>query len=100
MANLYKGYSVDFVAFWNYYRGTARTDYSRYRQTFNNSFMYQMKKSGFSQGVYSNTVNLVEKNMTQLCKDTRVDMLSRSVPDAAVKQIITSFKKWFASYYK
>lgn len=28
------GYSIDFNAFWKYYKGAVKTDYSNYRTTF------------------------------------------------------------------
>lgn len=99
MANLYKGYSVEFYKFWNYYQANTRVDHSGYSEMFNNCFMYEMSKAGFSQGHYSNTINLVEKKLNTLCQKTRTDMLSNGVPAAATKHIIDHFKKWFKSYY-
>ncbi|MCD7765284.1 MAG: hypothetical protein LUH53_02025, partial [Lachnospiraceae bacterium] len=100
MANLYKGYRIDFTAFWNYYKGTVRVDYSQYSRMFNNCFMYEMDKAGYPQGLHSNTVNLVQRDLTRLCRDTRMDILSKGAPDAAIKSITSYFKKWVMSYYK
>lgn len=99
MANLYKGYSVDFAKFWSYYKSAARADHSKYRSYFDRCFKNEMSKAGCPQGLYSNTVNLVEKNLNGLCQKTRVDMLSDGVPDAAARHIIDNFKKWFKNYY-
>ena len=95
----YAGYSVDFNAFWQYYRGTVRADYSSYRQGFVRCFCACEKKYGISEGFGSNHVNLVGKYLTKICKDTRVMMLSQGIPDVATKSIIDKFKKWFVSYY-
>lgn len=99
MGNRFKGYGVDFNAFWNYYRASCRTDYSRFSSLFNKCFMERMDRAGFPQGLHSNTVNLVEKNMARLCRETRTEMLSRGATDAAVRAIMNSFKKWFSNHY-
>lgn len=95
----YAGYSTNFNAFWKFYEGTAKVNYSKYRTTFVNCFCECEKQFGISEGYGSNHVNLVGDHLTEICKSTRVAMLSKGVPEAAVKNIIERFKKWFKSYY-
>ena len=54
---------------------------------------------GVKEGFGSDHVNAVGKRPTPICSQTRTLMLSKGVPDAAIKHIITHFKKWIASYY-
>lgn len=95
----YAGYSINFEAFWKYYREATRVDYSRYRAIFVKCFCISEKKYGLTEGYGSNHVNLVGSKLTPICSQTRIEMLSNGVPDAAIKHIITHFKKWFNSYY-
>ena len=95
----YAGYSIDFSAFWKFYKSTTRADYSQYRSSFVRCFCASEKKFGLSEGYGSNHVNLVGDHLTQICSYTRTAMLSNGVPEAAVKNIIARFKKWFISYY-
>ncbi|MGN0168082.1 MAG: hypothetical protein ACI4AB_08575 [Acetatifactor sp.] len=95
----YAGYSINFEAFWKYYKGAARSDYSRYRAIFVKCFCESEAKYGLSEGYGSDHVNAVGKRLAPICSQTRVLMLSKGVPDAAIKHIITHFKKWFNSYY-
>lgn len=93
--NPWKGYQVKFDEFTRYYRSTSRTDNSAYLRSFVTAFRNEMDKAGYPEGLYSNTVNRVEKGMTALCRNTRVQMVSNGVPAAAATQIINSFKRWF-----
>lgn len=95
----YAGYSINFEAFWKYYRGATRVDYSGYRATFVKCFCESEAKYGLSEGYGSDHVNAVDKRLAPICSQTRVLMLSKGVPDAAIKHITTHFKKWFKSYY-
>lgn len=95
----YTGYSINFNAFWTYYRGVVKVDNSRYRAVFDRCFCACEKTYGLSEGYGSDHVNLVGSKLAPICSNTRTAMLSNGVPDAAVKQIISHFKKWFNSYY-
>ncbi len=93
------GYNVNFVNFKKYYRATSRTDNSRYLDRFATSFSYWMDQLGYPQGLYSDTVNWVDKNMSKLCTKVRTSLVSKGVPPAAVTQITNSFKRWFKNTY-
>ena len=58
----YAGYSINFNAFWQYYKGAARTDYSQYRTVFVQCFCASETKYVLSEGYGSDHVNDVGKN--------------------------------------
>lgn len=93
----YAGYRIDYNAFWKYYRESSRVDYSNYRNLFIRCINVSIEDAGI--GYCSNHVNMVDKKLTQICKETRVLMLSNGAPDAATKHIIERFKKWIKIYY-
>lgn len=97
MFNSHKGYRVELDEFNKYYRSTSRTDNSAWLRTFANAFRDEMRKEGYPDGLYSDTVNYVEHDIAKLCRNTRVKMISKGCPAASATQVISSFKRWFKS---
>ena len=93
----YAGYGINFTDFWKYYKNSSRVDYSNYSSV----FLKCIHASIESAGIYScsNYVNLVDKKLATICKETRILMLSKGVPDKAARHIIECFKKWLKIYY-
>ena len=90
------GYQIKFDEFKTYYKESSRTDNSKYLDKFITAFRAEMKKAGFPEGLYSDTVNQTSAKLSGLCSKTKVQLVSKGVPSASATQIINMFKKWFA----
>lgn len=94
------GYQVKFDDFKRYYKAESPTDNSKYLAKFVTAFRLEMKQAGFPEGLYSDTVNSVSRNMSRLCSGAKTQMVSKGVPSASATQLIRIFQKWFKSYWK
>ena len=88
---------ISFDGFWKYYDATTRKDNSGYRKCFRDCFYQALVDMDMIDTRYPGDWpewDWISKNATKICAKVRVKMLSKGVPESAVKQINEKFKKW------
>lgn len=88
---------INFEQFWNYYKGSARKDYSEYKKKFMDAYNISLREVGLD---YSHSTVAISKHKKELFAKMKVHMLSYGVPSAAVTHILDHFKKWFHEMYE
>lgn len=89
--------TINFEQFWNYYKGSAKKDYSEYRRQFGDAYSTSRRECGID--IYPSTAT-ISKYKKELFAKMKVHMLSYGVPSAAATHLLDHFKKWFHEMYE
>lgn len=94
---------ISFAKFWEYYNATAKTvNYSGYSKQLFAAFSRALEDLKLKDPRYPGdwpAPAIISKNMTKICSKVRIIMISNKVPEAAVKNILDRFKKWYREFY-